>query len=39
MTGVALLFLPELRQAQHGGAAALGIVLALAATASPPSAT
>ena len=32
-TGVALLFLPELREAQHGGAVALGIALTLAATA------
>ena len=34
VTGVALLFLPELRQAQQGGAIAYGIALALAATAS-----
>ncbi len=34
VTGVALLFLPELREAQQGGAVALGIALTLAATAS-----
>ena len=34
VTGVALLFLPELRQAQQGGAVAFGIALTLAATAS-----
>ena len=34
VTGVALLFLPELRQAQAGGAVAYGIGLTLAATAS-----
>jgi drug/metabolite transporter (DMT)-like permease len=34
VTGVALLFLPELRQAQQSGAIARGVVLALAATAS-----
>ncbi len=34
VTGVALLFLPELGQAGQGGAAALGIALTLAATAS-----
>ncbi len=34
VTGVALLFLPELHQARSGGAAAWGIVLTLAATAS-----
>jgi len=34
VTGVALLFLPELRQAQQGGAIAFGIGLTLAATAS-----
>ena len=37
VTGVALLFLPELRQAQRGGAVALGIGLTLAATASAAS--
>jgi drug/metabolite transporter (DMT)-like permease len=34
VSGVALLFLPELRQAQQGGAIARGILLALTATAS-----
>jgi drug/metabolite transporter (DMT)-like permease len=34
VTGVALLFLPELRQAQQGGVVAYGIALKLAATAS-----
>jgi drug/metabolite transporter (DMT)-like permease len=34
VTGVALLFLPELDQARHGGAVAYGIGLTLAATAS-----
>jgi drug/metabolite transporter (DMT)-like permease len=34
MTGVALLFLPELGQATQGGTVTLGIVLTLAATAS-----
>jgi drug/metabolite transporter (DMT)-like permease len=34
VTGIALLFLPELRQAQHGGAVGLGVGLTLAATAS-----
>ncbi len=34
VTGVGLLFLPELSQAQQGGAVALGIALTLAATAS-----
>ncbi|MEO8345061.1 MAG: DMT family transporter [Betaproteobacteria bacterium] len=34
VTGVALLFLPELQQAQRGGAVAYGIALTLAATAS-----
>ena len=34
VTGVALLFLPELRQAQQGGVVAYGIALTLAATAS-----
>jgi drug/metabolite transporter (DMT)-like permease len=34
VTGVALLFLPELRQAQEGGVVAYGVGLTLAATAS-----
>ena len=33
VAGVALLFVPELTQAKHGGSAALGIVLGLGATA------
>lgn len=33
VTGVALLFLPELRAASHGGTAAMGIAVALGATA------
>jgi drug/metabolite transporter (DMT)-like permease len=32
VTGVTLLFLPELERARHGGAAAIGIALAFAAT-------
>ena len=34
VSGVALLFLPELRQAQAGGAVAVGVLLTLAATAT-----